>query len=53
MYQGYAYNPLLFVIVMGAIPSEARSGINSELLQADDLVIMAPIMEPLGRRVTE
>ena len=29
------------------------SGMPSELLYADDLVIMAPTMEQLGRRVAE
>ena len=38
---------------MSVVPSEVRHGIPSELLYADDLVIMAPIMEPLVRRVTE
>ena len=52
MHQGTVLSPLLFV-VMAVVPSEARSGIHSELLYADDLVLMAPIMEPLGRRVTE
>ena len=48
MHQGSVLSPLLFVVVM-----EARSGIYSELMYADDLVLMAPIMKPLGRRVTE
>ena len=34
-------------------PVRARSGLPSELLYADDLVLMAPIMEQLGRRVAE
>ena len=33
--------------------SEARSGLPSELLYADDLVIMAPTMEQLGRSVAD
>ena len=33
--------------------SEARSDLPSELLYADDLVIIAPAMEQLGRRVAE
>ena len=52
MHQGSALSPLLFAGVMGVILSEA-SGIHSELLHADELVLMALIMEPLGRRVTE
>ena len=35
------------------VSSEARSGLPSELLYADDLVIMAPTMEQLGRRVAD
>ena len=35
------------------VSSEARSGQLSELLYADDLVIMAPTMEQLGRRVSD
>ena len=46
MHQGSVLSPLLFVVVMDVVPSEARSGIPSELLYADDLVLMAPIMEP-------
>ena len=39
--------------VMDVFPSEARSGIPSELLYADGLVLLAPIMEPPGRRLAE
>ena len=54
MHQRSVLSPLLmFVVVMDVVPSEPRSGILSELLYADDLVLIAPIMEPLGRRVTE
>ena len=44
-------SPLLFVSVMDIVSSEARSGLPSELLYADDL--MASTMKQLGRRVTE
>ena len=44
-------SPLLFAAVMDVVSSEARSGLSSQLLYADDLVIMAPTMEQLGRRV--
>ena len=44
---------LLFAVVMDVVPSEARSGLPSELLYADNLVLMAPTMEQLGRRVAE
>ena len=43
----------LFAAVMDVVSSEARSGLPSELLYADDLVIMAPTMEQLGRRVAD
>ena len=45
--------PLLFAAVMDVVSSDARSGLPSELLYADDLVIMAPTMEQLGRRVAD
>ena len=38
---------------MDVVSSEVRSGLPSELLYADDLVLIAPIMEQLGRRVAE
>ena len=40
---------LLFAAVMDFISSESRSGLTSELLYADDLVIMEPTMEQLGK----
>ena len=53
MHQRSVLSPLLFVVVMDVVPSDARSGIPSELLYAGDLFRMARIMKPLGRRVTE
>ena len=44
---------LLFAAVMDIVFSEARGGLPSELLYADDLVIMAPTMGQLGRRVAK
>ena len=44
-------SPLLFAVVM--VSSEVRSGLPSKLLYADDLVLMSPTMEQLGRRVAE
>ena len=38
---------------MDVVSSKARSGLPSELLYANDLVIMAPAMEQLGRRVAD
>ena len=43
MHQGSALSPLLFGVVMDVVPSEASSGIPSELLYADDLVLMVMV----------
>ena len=53
LHQGSVLSLLLFAAVMDLVSSEARSGLPSELLYADDLAIMAPTMEQLGRRVAE
>ena len=53
LHQGSVLRPLLFAAVMDGVSSEARSGLPSELLYADDLVIMAPTMEQLGGRVAD
>ena len=53
VHQGSVLSPLLFATVMDVVTSETRSGLPSELLYADDLVIIAPTMEQLGRRVVE
>ena len=52
LHQGSVLSPL-FAAVMDVVSSEARSGLPSELLYADDLVIMAPIMEQRGRWVAD
>ena len=44
MHQGSALSTLLFGVVMDLVPSEASSGIPSELLYADDLVIMVVVV---------
>ena len=51
--QGSVLSPLLFAAAMDVVSSEARSGLPSKLMYADDLVLMAPTMEQLGRRVAE
>ena len=51
MHQGLVLSLLLFSGVIGVVSIEERSGMPSELLYADDLLIMAPTMEHLGRRV--
>ena len=43
----------IIAAVMDVVSSEARSGIPSELLYDDGLVLMAPAMGQLGRRVAE
>ena len=53
LHQGSVLSPLLFAAVIDIVTSEARSGLPSELLYADDLVIMAPTMEQLSRRVDD
>ena len=53
LHQGSVLSPLLFAAGMDVVSSEARSGLPSELLYADDRVIMAPTMEQLGRRVAD
>ena len=53
LHQGSVLSPLLFAAVMDVVSSEARSGLPSELLYADDLVIMTPTIEQLGKRVAE
>ena len=53
LHQGSVLSRLLFAAVMDVVSSEARSGLASELVYADDLVLMAPTMEQLGRRVVE
>ena len=40
LHQGSVLSPLLFAAVMDIVSSDARSGLPSELLYADDLVIM-------------
>ena len=53
LHQGSLLSPLLFAAVMDLGSSEARSGLPSELMYTDDLVIMAPTMDQLGRRVAD
>ena len=53
LHQGLVLSPLLFAAVMDVVSSDARSGLPSELLYVDDLVIMAPTMEQLSRWVAD
>ena len=49
LHQGSVLSPLLFAAVMEVVSIEAISGLPSELLYVDDLLIMAPTREQLGR----
>ena len=40
-------------VVIDVVSTEARSSLPSKLLYADDLDLMAPTMEQLGRRISE
>ena len=53
LHQGSVLGPLLFAVVMDVVSSEARSGLPSESLYSDDLVLMARTMEKLCKRVAE
>ena len=53
LHQGSVLSRLLFAAVMDVVSSEARSDLPSELLYADDLVIMASTIEQLGRQVAD
>ena len=53
LHQGSVLSPLLFAAVMDVVSSKARSGMPSELMYDNDLVLIAPTMEQLGRRVAE
>ena len=50
MYQGSVLSPLLFAIVVYVNSENARRGVVSELLYADDLVLITEIMEDLKER---
>ena len=53
LHQGSVLSPLLLASVMAIVSSEASHGLPFELMYADDLVLIAPAMEKLGRRVAE
>ena len=52
-HQGSVLNPLLFGVVMDVVPSEARSGIPSELLYADDIVLMVMVSSSDGNIIVK
>ena len=53
MHQWSVLSPLLFALFMDVVSSEERRRMPFELLYTDDLVLMEPIIEPLGTRVAE
>ena len=53
LHQRSVLSPPLFAAVMDVVSSETRSGLPSELLYADYLVIVAPTMEQFGSRVDD
>ena len=53
LHQWSVLSPLLFAAVTDVVFSDAKSGLPSELLYADDLVLMATTLEQLGRRMAE
>ena len=53
MHQGSALSPLLFVIVMEATSTEFRAALPWELLNADDLAVIAETEEELIKRLNE
>ena len=51
VHQGSVLSPLLFIIVLEALSQEFRSGVPWEDLYADDLVIIAKLLEECVRRL--
>ena len=51
VHQGSVLSPLLFIIVLEALSREFRSGVPWEDLYADDLVIIAELLEECVRRL--
>ena len=51
IHQGSVLSPLLFIVVLEALSREFRSGVPWEDLYADDLVIIAELLEECVRRL--
>ena len=51
VHQRSVLSPLLFIIVLEALSREFRSGVPWEDLYADDLVIIAELLEECVRRL--
>ena len=50
-HQGSVRTPLLFAIVLDVVTKEARAGLPFELLYAEDLVLIAPTLAELKRKI--
>ena len=50
MHQGYLLSPFLFVVVVDVVTEFASVGVLSELLYADDLVLMSGTIEGLRNK---
>ena len=50
VHQGSVLSPLLFIIVLEALTRELHSGVPCENLHADDLIIIAELLEECVRR---
>ena len=48
--QGSVLSPLVFVIVVDVVMQNVRNGLMSEMLYADDLVLMSEMMEGLREK---
>ena len=50
VHQGFMFLPLLFAIVVDVITESVRTGLTSELLYVDDLVLTKETMERLREK---
>ena len=53
VYQGSVLSPLLFVAVMEVVTQKVREGSPWKLLYADDVVLVAQIIEELREKVQQ
>ena len=53
LHQGSVPSPRLFAAVMDVVSNDSKSYLPSKLLYVDDLVLIAPTIEQLGRRLAE
>ena len=50
VHQGSVLSPLVFAIVVDMVTESVRNGLMSEMLYADDLVLMSETMEGLRQK---